>query len=164
MNKGDIVQCTRKPSLQMRNCSWSSLWLWLSTTTTTDSWVSSMGDNFQLFCVKSEWNLCEQRQDNWQDKEKFPSFWSFFIIFTQFYPYFLTFCRCFAYIFFNFYSYNFKLEQDGAASESSSSREGIVRKFSWQDIRHWSIDVGHWILELRHWTLEFGLWLFEFGH
>ena len=45
-------------------------------------------------------------------------------------------------------------KQDGAASESSSSR----------DIRHWSIDVGHWILELRHWTLEFGLWLFEFGH
>ena len=33
-----------------------------------------MGDNFQLFCVKSEWNLCEQRQDNWQDKEKFTSF------------------------------------------------------------------------------------------
>ena len=35
-----------------------------------------MGDNFQLFCDQSAWNLCEQRQDNWQDKEKFPSFWS----------------------------------------------------------------------------------------
>ena len=56
-----------------------------------------MGDNFQLFCGQSAWNLCEQRQDNWQDKEKFPRFWSFFIIFTQFYPYFLTFCRYFAY-------------------------------------------------------------------
>ena len=29
-----------------------------------------------------------------------------------------------------------KEKQDGAASESSSSREGIVRKFSCQDIRH----------------------------
>ena len=27
-------------------------------------------------------------------------------------------------------------QQDGAASESSSSREGIVRRFSCQDIRH----------------------------
>jgi len=50
-------------------------------------------------------------------------------------------------------------EQDGAASESSSSREGIVRKFSCQDIRYGSIDFGHWILELRHWTLEFGHWI-----
>ena len=57
-----------------------------------------------------------------------------------------------------------KMKQDGAASESSSSREGIVRKFSCQDIRHWSIDFGHWILELRHWTLEFGHWILEFGH
>ena len=38
-----------------------------------------MGDNFQLFCGQSAWNLCEQRQDNWQDKKKFPRFWSFFI-------------------------------------------------------------------------------------
>ena len=56
------------------------------------------------------------------------------------------------------------LKQDVAASESSSSREGIVRKFSCQDIRHWSIDFGHWTLELRHWTLEFGHWILEFGH
>ena len=50
-------------------------------------------------------------------------------------------------------------QQDGAASESSSSREGIVRKFSCQDIGHWSIDFGHWIFELRHWALEFGHWI-----
>ena len=45
-----------------------------------------------------------------------------------------------------------KTKQDGAASESSSSRRRIVRKFSCQVIRHWSLDFGHWILELRHWT------------
>ena len=48
----------------------------------------------------------------------------------------------------------YKSKQDGAASESSSSRGRIVRKFSCQEIRHWSLDFGHWILELRHWTLE----------
>ena len=39
-----------------------------------------MGDNFQLFCGQRVWNLCEQRQDNWQDKEKFASFWSSILI------------------------------------------------------------------------------------
>ena len=52
----------------------------------------------------------------------------------------------------------FWLQQDGAASESSSSRGRIVRKFSCQEIRHWSLDFGHWILELRHWTLELVHW------
>ena len=42
-----------------------------------------MGDNFQLFCGQRVWNLCEQRQDNWQDKEKFPCFWSF-LVWTSF--------------------------------------------------------------------------------
>ena len=32
--------------------------------------------------------------------------------------------------------FNFNIKQDGAASGSSSSREGIVRRFSCQDIRH----------------------------
>ena len=50
------------------------------------------------------------------------------------------------------------MKQDGAASESSSSRGRIVRKFSCQEIRHWSLDFGHWILELRHWTLELVHW------
>ena len=57
-----------------------------------------------------------------------------------------------------------KAKQDAAASESSSSRRGIVMKFSCQDIRLWSIDFGHWILEFRHWTLEFGHRILEFGH
>ena len=52
----------------------------------------------------------------------------------------------------------YKSKQDGAASESSSSRGRIVRKFSCQEIRHWSLDFGHWILELRHWTLELVHW------
>ena len=57
-----------------------------------------------------------------------------------------------------------RTKQDGAASESSFSSEGIVRRFSCKDIRHKSIDFGHWILQLRHWTLGFGYWILEFEH
>ena len=28
-----------------------------------------MGDNFFYSIMPPHWNLCEQRQDNWQDKE-----------------------------------------------------------------------------------------------
>ena len=29
----------------------------------------TMGDNFFYSMMPPHWNLCEQRQDNWQDKE-----------------------------------------------------------------------------------------------
>ena len=32
------------------------------------SW-KAMGDNFSYSQMPPHWNLCEQRQDNWQDKE-----------------------------------------------------------------------------------------------
>ena len=45
-------------------------------------------------------------------------------------------------------------KQDGAASESSSSRERIVRKFSCQDIGHWTFEFRLWTLNTRVETLD----------
>ena len=49
------------------------------------------------------------------------------------------------------------MEQDGAASESSSSRPGIVKIFSFSqtwDFGHWTIRHGTWDIEIwKYWRV-----------
>ena len=47
-----------------------------------------------------------------------------------------------------------KWKQDGAALESSSSLQRIVRIFSCQEIGDWKFDIGNWTFDLRVWTLD----------
>ena len=49
---------------------------------------------------------------------------------------------------------DFNTEQDGAASESSSSQEGIVRIFSYQEFGNGTFDLRIWTVDIRVWTWE----------
>ena len=51
-------------------------------------------------------------------------------------------------------------KQDGAASESSSSRQGIVRIFSLS--RHWTLDIGQGVLKFSESLIYFRLQIYHF--
>ena len=85
----------------------------------------SLGDNFQLFCVKSQWNLCKQRQDNWQDKEKFTSFLVIFNVFTLISSYFAKILLIFPHVPLKFWTGKFR---------TARKVNGMIRIF-WKNCR-----------------------------